>query len=73
MKNARLLACLIPLMAAGCATSLAPSENFNDWTNSAISRYPEPRTTGAPSQTAGRETRTAPISLSRAPVQQVRP
>ncbi len=36
------------LITAGCATSLGPSDNFNDWTNSASYRhYQEPRSTVA--------------------------
>jgi hypothetical protein len=75
MKHARLLACLVPLIAAGCATSLAPSENFNDWTNSAISRYPEPRSTSAATQTATRESvfKRAPVTLTKAPAEDVHP
>ena len=44
MKSTRLLLIAATLMMAGCATSLAPSDNFNDWTNSAsYRRYQEPR------------------------------
>ncbi len=35
MKNARLLFVVAALAITGCATSLAPSDNFNDWSNSA--------------------------------------
>ena len=75
MKNARLLLYLVPLIAAGCATSLAPSEDFNDWTNSAISRYSEPRSTSASTQTATRESvfKRAPVALTRAPAEDVHP
>lgn len=43
MKTARLLLIVGTLMTAGCATSLGPSDNFNDWTNSAsYHRYQQP-------------------------------
>jgi PBP1b-binding outer membrane lipoprotein LpoB len=61
MKSNRLLISVIALLITGCATSLAPSENFNDWTNSALHRqYPEQR---------GSEvgTQTTPSSLAQAP------
>ena len=35
MKNARFLFIAAALAITGCATSLAPTDNFNDWTNSA--------------------------------------
>ena len=44
MKTARLLLIVGTLMTAGCATSFGPSDNFNDWTNSAsYQRYQQPR------------------------------
>ena len=44
MKTARLLLIVGTLMTAGCATSLGPSDNFNDWTNSAsYHHYQQPR------------------------------
>ena len=44
MKNARLLLVIAALAITGCATSLAPSDNFNDWTNSAsYHHYQQPR------------------------------
>jgi hypothetical protein len=48
MKSTRLFLIVAALITAGCATSLAPSDNFNDWTNSAsYRRYQEPRSTVA--------------------------
>jgi PBP1b-binding outer membrane lipoprotein LpoB len=48
MKSTRLSLIIAALITAGCATSLAPSDNFNDWTNSASYRpYQEPRSTVA--------------------------
>ena len=45
MKHTRLLFLAATLALAGCATSLAPSDNFNDWTNStAYHHYQESRT-----------------------------
>ena len=35
MKTTRLFFILATLTMAGCATTLGPSDNFNDWTNSA--------------------------------------
>ncbi len=35
MKSTRLIFVLAALATAGCATSLGPSDNFNDWANSA--------------------------------------
>ena len=61
MKSARFFLSLLTLATAGCATSLAPSEDFNDWTNAAIYRhYQEPR---------GSATATAAVrsSLAKAP------
>jgi uncharacterized lipoprotein YmbA len=44
MKSTRLLLIVATLTMAGCATSLGPSDNFNDWTNSASYRHTqEPR------------------------------
>ena len=44
MNSTRLLVIAGTLMTAGCATSLGPSDNFNDWTNSAsYHHYQEPR------------------------------
>lgn len=44
MKSTRLLFIVGTLMTAGCATSLGPSDNFNDWANSAsYPHYQEPR------------------------------
>ncbi len=44
MKSARFLFCLTALVTAGCATSLAPSENFDDWSNAAVyHHYQQPR------------------------------
>ena len=73
MNNSRLFLCLIALLATGCATSLAPSENFNDWTNSAISRYPEPRSSNTATQTASREPKRAPLALTKAPGEAIHP
>ena len=47
MKNARLLFLVAALALTGCATSLAPSDNFNDWTNSAADNHYQPRAMGA--------------------------
>jgi hypothetical protein len=48
MKSTRLFLIVAALITAGCATSLAPSDNFNNWTNSASYRhYQEPRSTVA--------------------------
>jgi hypothetical protein len=63
MKSIRLVVISVAaLLAAGCATSLAPNENFNEWSNSAsYHHYSQPRsgvTTQAPSSLAkapGRE------------------
>ena len=35
MKSTRLFFLVAALAMTGCATSLGPSDNFNDWTNSA--------------------------------------
>ena len=44
MRSTRLLFIVATLTMAGCATSLGPSDNFNDWTNSAsYHHYQEPR------------------------------
>lgn len=44
MKSTRLLLIVGTLAMAGCATSLGPSDNFNDWTNSAsYHHYQQPR------------------------------
>lgn len=61
MKSIRLVAIsFAALLAAGCATSLAPSESFNDWTNSAAyHHYSEPR--------SGVAMQTTPSSLAKAP------
>ena len=46
MKSARLFLIVAALITAGCATSLAPSDNFNDWTNDAsYQHYQQPRST----------------------------
>ena len=61
MKSIRLglVISVATLVTAGCATSLAPSESFNDWTNSAAyHHYSEQRSVA---------TRTVPASLARAP------
>lgn len=34
MKHTRLLFLVAALSLTGCATSLAPGDDFNDWTNS---------------------------------------
>ena len=48
MKTTRLFLIVAALITAGCATSLAPSDNFNDWTNSAsYHHYQQPRSTVA--------------------------
>ena len=62
MKSTRLLiSATAALLITGCATSLAPSENFNDWTNSALHRqYPEQRGSEVATQTT-------PSSLAKAP------
>ena len=39
MKSTRLLLIVAALITAGCATSLGPSDNFNDWTDSASYRH----------------------------------
>ena len=50
MKSTRLLFLVAALAMTGCATSLAPSDNFNDWTNSAsYHHYQQPRTAVAKS------------------------
>lgn len=44
MKSTRLFLIVGTLAMAGCATSLGPSDNFNDWTNSAsYHHYQQPR------------------------------
>lgn len=46
MKTTRLLFFIaVALASTGCATSLAPGENFNDWTSPTASRFhqQEPR------------------------------
>jgi hypothetical protein len=44
MKSTRLLFLIAALAVTGCATSLAPSDNFNDWTNSAFyHQHQQPR------------------------------
>ncbi len=44
MKGTRLLFLIAALAVTGCATSLAPSDNFNDWANSAsYHHYQQPR------------------------------
>ena len=44
MKSTRLLFLVAALAMTGCATSLGPSDNFNDWTNSAsYHNYQQPR------------------------------
>jgi hypothetical protein len=44
MKSTRLLFLVAALAMTGCATSLGPSDNFNDWTNSAsYHHYQQPR------------------------------
>ena len=64
MRSIRLLISVATLLMAGCATSLAPSDNFNDWTNSAIYRqYPEQRGSGVATQPA-------PSSLAKAPARE---
>ena len=48
MKSTRLFLIVAALIMAGCATSLGPSDNFNDWMNSASYRhYQELRSTVA--------------------------
>ena len=48
MKSTRLFLVIATLITAGCATSLAPSDNFNDWTSSAsYPHYQQPRSTVA--------------------------
>ena len=48
MKSTRLLLIVATLITAGCATSLGPSDNFNDWTNSAgYHHYQQPRSSVA--------------------------
>ena len=47
MKSARLFLIVAALITAGCATSLAPSDNFNDWTNSASYHHYQSRSTVA--------------------------
>ena len=48
MKHARLFFIVAALGLTGCATSLAPSDNFNDWTNSvAYHHYQQPRSSVA--------------------------
>ena len=60
MKSTRLFLIVAALITAGCATSLAPSESFNDWTNSAIyHHYSEQRISVA--------AQTVPSSLAKAP------
>ena len=45
MKQTRLLFLVAALALTGCATSLAPTDNFNDWTNSAAyHHYQQSRT-----------------------------
>jgi hypothetical protein len=45
MKQTRLFLFVAALALTGCATSLGPSDNFNDWTNSATyNHYQQPRT-----------------------------
>jgi hypothetical protein len=39
MKSTRLLLIVAALITAGCATSLGPSDNFNDWTNSVSNHH----------------------------------
>ncbi|HVG04628.1 MAG TPA: hypothetical protein VM937_06765 [Burkholderiaceae bacterium] len=44
MKNARFIVVIAALAITGCATSFAPGDNFNDWTNSAsYHHYQQPR------------------------------
>ena len=47
MKSARLFLIVAALITAGCATSLAPSDNFNDWTSASYHHYQQPRNTVA--------------------------
>ena len=48
MKTTRLFLIVAALITGGCATSLAPSDNFNDWTNSvSYHHYQQPRSTVA--------------------------
>jgi hypothetical protein len=47
MKSARLFLIVAALITAGCATSLAPSDNFNDWTSAGYHHYQQPRSTVA--------------------------
>ena len=43
MKPTRLFFYVAALALAGCATSIGPSDNFNDWTNSvAYHHYQQP-------------------------------
>ena len=44
MKRINLVFFVAALALSGCATSLGPSDNFNDWTNSAAyHHYQQPR------------------------------
>ena len=47
MKSARLFLIVTALITAGCATSLAPSDNFNDWTSASYHHYQQSRSTVA--------------------------
>ncbi|HVE88390.1 MAG TPA: hypothetical protein VNA44_01710 [Burkholderiaceae bacterium] len=47
MKNARLIVVIAALAITGCATSFAPSDNFNDWTNSASYHHYQQRAVAA--------------------------
>ena len=42
MKTSHLLLIAAALITAGCATSLAPSDNFNDWTEPVAYRQHQP-------------------------------
>ena len=43
MKHTCLLLLVAALSLTGCATTLAPSDNFNDWTNSAAYHHYQPQ------------------------------
>lgn len=48
MKSTRLLLIVAALITAGCATSLGPSDNFNDWTNSASNHHYQEQRSNVP-------------------------
>ena len=47
MKTTRLLLIAATVITAGCATSLAPSGNFNDWTDPVAYRHHQPERASA--------------------------